>query len=92
MNRDRFDRFVDGALNVVGDAWNDARRNIVDSIDARARFEERDSNIALAALAMMDGGLSADKTAMMLQKHWDLRRSEVLPYVSWARQQIEASA
>lgn len=92
MNRDRFDRFVDGAFNLVGEAWDEARYNFVDSIDSRARMEERNNNIALAALALMDGGLNAEKTVALLQKHWDLRRSEALPFVEWARRQMEMPA
>lgn len=92
MNRDRFDRFVDGAFNLVGDAWNEARRDFVCGIDANARMDERENNIALAALAMLDGGLSVEKTIALLQKHWDLRRSEALPFIEWARKRMEACA
>ena len=92
MNRDRFDRFVDGAFNLVGDAWNEARQDFVYSIDANARTEERENNIALAALAMLDGGLDVEKTLALLQKHWDLRRSEAMPFVSWASRRLKATA
>ena len=88
MTSNRFDRFVDGALDIVGGAWNEARYNFVAGIDARARDEERDNNITRAAVAMLDGGLSLEQTTAMLQKHWDMRRSEVLPLVAWAQRQI----
>ncbi len=92
MNRERFNRFVDGTINIVGDAWAEAKQDFVNSIDAAAREEERENNIATAALAMLDGGLSEEKTLGQLQKHWDLRRSEALPYVNWARKRVGASA
>ncbi len=85
---ERFDRFVDGALGMVGEAWQDARRDFVVGIELNARAVERDDNIARAAVAMMDGGLNAEQTIAMLQKHWDLRRSEALPFVYWAERQI----
>ena len=92
MNRNRFYKFVDDTLDVMGGAWNDAKRDFVDGIDSRARMEERDDNIALAALAMIDGGLDEEKTISLLQKHWDLRRSEALLYVKRAHRMIMVSA
>ena len=88
MNCDRFDRFVDGALGIVGEAWQDARRDFIVGIEVNARTVERDDNIARAAVAMMDGGLSVEQTIALLQKHWDLRRSEALPFVTWAQRQV----
>ncbi len=88
MKKDRIVRFVDGAIGMATEAWNDASRDFVIGIEINARAEERDNNIAIAALAMMDGGLSPEQTLSMLQKHWDLRRSEALPFITWAKRQI----
>ena len=92
MNRGQFNRFVGGAFNLLGNAWDEVRQDFVYSIDANVRSEERDNNIALAALAMLDGGLDVEKTLALLQKHWDLRRSEAMPFVSWASRRLKATA
>lgn len=92
MTKDSFGKIMDGAANIVGEAWNEARTGIVNDIAFKARLEERDQNLALAALALMDGGFSAEKTISLLQKHWDLRRSEALPYVEWACSKMEKTA
>ncbi len=88
MNNDRFDRFVDGAIDFMGDTWREARREFVCGIEYNARTVERNDNLSRAALAMLDGGLSAEQTTAMLQKHWDLRRSEAQPFVWWAQREI----
>jgi len=88
MNNDSFDRFLDVALDLVGNSWRDAKREFVCGIEYNARSVERNDNLSRAALAMLDGGLSAEQTTAMLQKHWDLRRSEAIPFVASAQRQI----
>ena len=50
---------------------------------------ERENNIATAATAMVDAGLSDEVITQMLQKYWDLRRSETTSFLKWAHHQIE---
>lgn len=52
--------------------------------------EERENNIACAATAMLDAGLSPAKVQQMLQKHWDLRRSEADRFIAWSQKQLAA--
>ena len=88
MNNDYLDRLMDGALNVVDEAWNEARNNFICDI----RADERNINLSLATLAMLDGGLSKEQTISQLQKYWDLRRSEAVPCVAWAQQKLATTS
>lgn len=56
-----------------------------------ACFYERQNNIATAAVAMRDAGLDDETIRQMLQKHWDLRRSETQGFIGWAHRQIPDS-
>ena len=62
------------------------------SLIQQERNDERDNNIALAALAMLDAGVSDDVTLHMMQKHWDLRQSEADSFLNWAHNRIKCEA
>ena len=53
-----------------------------------ARKEERENNIAVAAEAMLDAGLDDETVVQMLQKYWDLRRSETESFLKHAHRQL----
>lgn len=66
-----------------------------DEIDAEIQSacnDERENNIARAALAMIDAGLDDKIVEHMLQKHWDLRLSEARPFLEWAHKQLNLLA
>ena len=50
--------------------------------------EERENNIVLAAMAMLDAGLSSDTVKQMLQKHWDLRQSEANNFITYSQKRL----
>jgi len=67
------------------------RQRVQDSVAERieeACFYERQNNILTAVCAMRDAGVDEDVIIQMLQRHWDLRRSEAIYYLSGNRQQI----
>lgn len=71
------------------------RQRFRDDYEARiqdARDMERENNIATATMAMIDAGVPDASVAHMLQKHWDLRRSETVPFIDWAHNQLGAQA
>ena len=51
------------------------------------RFDERQGNIAKAAFAMIENGLSDTSVIQALQKHFDLRASEAQRFVNSAHYQ-----
>lgn len=63
------------------------RNNIAEHED-EACFYERQNNIATAAVAMCDAGLSDEIITSMLQKHWDLRQSEAASFIDWAHSRV----
>lgn len=69
------------------------RQRLRDDFEARIQDEcdkERDNNIATATVALIDAGVSDESVVQMLQKHWDLRRSETVPLINWAHKKIDA--
>lgn len=54
-----------------------------------ACFDERNNNIALAVIAMLDAGLNDEIVIEKLQKYWDLRRSETAPFLKWGHKQLK---
>ncbi len=67
--------------------FQDERRSEIEF----ACSEERDNNIAIAATAMLDAGLSRDIVQQMLQKHWDLRQSEANSFIAWSQRRLAQS-
>lgn len=63
------------------DVLLDVRNNIAEHED-EACFYERQNNIATAAVAMRDAGLSDEIITSMLQKYWDLRQSETVCFIN----------
>lgn len=63
-------------------------RNNVAAHEDEACFYERQNNIATAAVAMRDAGLNDETITSMLQKHWDLRRSEASNFIEWAHSRV----
>lgn len=52
------------------------------------RNDEREHNIIIAAMAMIDAGVDDDTTTHMLQKYWDLRISEANEILRFAHHHL----
>ena len=76
-----------GFLPEMQQRFRDERASEIQS----ACDDERENNIARAALAMIDAGLDDSVVEHMLQKHWDLRLSETKPFLEWAHKQLNKS-
>ena len=72
----------------VGRTVLQGTRNIIANHEMEACNNERQNNIAIAAIAMMDAGLANETITKMLQKYWDLRLSEAENYIDWAHSRI----
>lgn len=95
MNKTNVNRFFTQIGNSIRESWPEIQQRMRDERDAMiqdACFEERDNNIAKAALALLEVGASDDVVVQKLQEHWDLRRSETRPFLQWAHRQMEATA
>lgn len=53
---------------------------------------EREENIAIAAMSLLDAGVEDKVVEQMLQKHWDLRLSEARSFIEWAKDQLSKTA
>ena len=71
-----------------GDFLQDLR-NHVTTYETSAVEKERQKNIAAAAAAMAEAGVADETNIQMLQKYWDLRRSEALPLVEQAHEEVK---
>lgn len=94
MNRN-VNRFFTQVGNSIRESWPEIQQRLRDEREAiiqEACFEERENNIAKAALALLEVGADDDTVVRKLQEHWDLRRSETRPFLQWAHRQMEASA
>ena len=77
---------MNALLQATGEMF---RQGIRDNIDVRKRemlYFERQSNIATAIRAMQDAGLDDNVIVQMLQKHWDLRRSEAVDLIDTVKE------
>ena len=82
--RKSFDQSLqDFGMNVL----QGIRNNLAEHED-EACFYERQNNIATAAVAMRDAGLSDEIITSMLQKHWDLRQSKTVSFIDWAHSRV----
>ncbi len=64
------------AFNFIGtEVINSLRDNLDNRLD-EAEFEERVDCIRKAALALNEAGVDREEIIRLLQKYWDLRRSE----------------
>ena len=59
-------------------------RDHVKSHEGDAVYNERIENITTATMAMYDAGLEDEIIIQMLQKYWDLRRSEAEKEIAFA--------
>lgn len=90
-------------MSKVGEAIKREAKGLIPELQQRMR-DERDSvireaveaehsnNIAIAAMAMLDAGLSDSVVSQMLQKYWDLRLSEASEFLEWAQSQLSTDA
>lgn len=95
MNKNNVNRFFTQVGNSIRESLPEIQQRMRDERDAmiqEARYDERENNIAKAALALLEVGVSDDVVVQKLQEHWDLRRSETRPFLQWAHRQIEATA
>lgn len=77
----------------VGNFFLDIRQSIQNDYAANImaqRDVEREDNIAIATIAMIDAGITDDVISNMLVKHWDLRPSETASFISWAHNHFAA--
>ena len=84
----KFRQEFTGFLPELQQRFRDERDSEIQS----ACNNERENNIARAALAMIDAGLDDRVVEHMLQKHWDLRLSETKPFLEWAHKQLSLMA
>lgn len=69
----------------------DLRQSFRDNRDAAiedACIDERNNNIAIATIAMLDGGLSDEVITRLLQEYWDLRLSETKDVLEFAHDRL----
>lgn len=63
-------------LKEFGSELLDRARDVINDHEQEAVLEERWKGIELTVLAMREAHVDDEKIVFLLQKHWDLRRSE----------------
>ena len=66
--------------------WEDLRERIIANQQAKlddAAYNERLDNIGKATTALLEAGIDEERTKALLQKHWDLRPSEVQEFIDF---------
>ena len=79
-------------INYISEFCSDILRGVGENINDRkedAVFEERESGIKKAILALIEAEVDDDKIIFLLQKYWDLRFSEAKEYLLQERYYIE---
>ena len=84
------DSIKNGLSNVLPELGQTLKDAANDEIVEACNIE-RQNNIALAAVAMLDAGLSDSVVTHELQKYWDLRLSETKDYIDWAYKKLDKS-
>ena len=89
----RFVQTADKFLTSLKEEWipdlKHRWREEYDSEIQKACNNERDTNIRLAALALLEVGTNDDVAANVLQKYWDLRPSQAQRFIEWAHLKLE---
>ena len=81
--------------NVARDNWPEFQQRMRDERDAMIQAacdEERNNNIARATIALLEVGADDETVDRKLQEHFDLRRSEIRPFLQWAHQHMTSTA
>ncbi len=84
--------FTDRLKKELKDFFPDVMRGVRDDYSSEKQellIREREDNIAIAAMAMVDAGLSDDVVIEKLNKFWDLRRSESKAILEWAHKRLD---
>lgn len=84
--------FTDRLKKELKDFFPDVMRGVRDDYSSEKQellIKEREDNIAIAAMAMVDAGLSDDVVIEKLNKFWDLRRSESKTILEWAHKRLD---
>lgn len=84
--------FTDRLKKELKDFFPDVMRGVRDDYSSEKQellIREREDNIAIAAMAMVDAGLSDDVVIEKLNKFWDLRRSESKTILEWAHKRLD---
>lgn len=82
------DDFKNELSTIIPDVRDGIRNRMEEDVE-RALIDERDNNIAIASIAMMDGGLSDEEIIRLLQKYWDLRLSEAQDFLDYAHKKYK---
>lgn len=82
------DRLKSELRDFIPSIGRGVRDRLLEDMDIKIH-DERENNIAIATMAMLDAGLSDNTVIEKLQKYWDLRRSETVPFLKWAHEQLE---
>ena len=84
--------FTDRLKKELKDFFPDVMRGVRDDYSSEKQellIREREDNIAIAAMAMVDAGLSDDVVIEKLNKFWDLRRSESKTILELAHKRLD---
>ena len=79
--------FKEGLKSIIPETRQRIQDNVVAEID-EACYRTQQEDIARAAAAMVEAGLTDSIIEKMLWKYWELRRGEIRAFLEWAHNQV----